>query len=675
MFRPFLASCLLLLFASLAMGDDWRVLPDPLDGGPPQQMLSRYLQAQTKLAFERRREAYEKLKTPADVAAYQASIRKLLLEQFGELPDRTPLNAQVVGELQGEGYRAEKIIFESQPKHHVTAVIFLPSTKASHPAVLVPAGHSRDGKASNQRVCILLARNGIAAMCYDPIGQGERYQLLDAQGEPRFKSTEEHTLVGATSMLVGRGTATYRIWDGIRGLDYLSSRPDIDATQIGVTGCSGGGTMTSYLMALDDRVACAAPSCYLTSFERLLATIGPQDAEQNIHAQIALGIDHADYLILRAPKPTIILASTRDFFDIQGTWDSYRQAKRIYTRLGFPERLQLIETDETHGYPKLQREAMAHWMSRWLLNKDERISEPVFETPRGADVLCTPRGQVMLLDGERSVADLNVAYDQALAKQRQEIWRGADKSAALDKVRQVTGIRALGEIPKPAVRDAGVIERDGYNIQKLVFEPEPGIVLPALLYNPAKLTGSKYLYLDGRGKQPATEAGGPLEKLALEGNVVLAVDLRGTGETGVASEGLWGGHWGDIFTSYLLGKSMLGMRAEDVLVAARYLAEGEPQSDQADVHVIALGSAGLPALHAVALEPALFQRLELTGALASWSAYLAHPDTRGQMVNSVHGALRVYDLPDLVASFPGKVVVRDALLASATDHQEAAQDK
>jgi hypothetical protein len=111
-------------------------------------------------------------------------------------------------------------------------------------------------------------------------------------------------------------------------------------------------SFSSYLMALDDRVACAAPSCYLTSFRRLIDTMGPQDAEQNIHGQLAFGMDHADYLMMRAPKPTLILASTQDFFDITGTWDTFRQAKRFYTRLGFAERVELVETDASHGYPQ-----------------------------------------------------------------------------------------------------------------------------------------------------------------------------------------------------------------------------------------------------------------------------------------------------------------------------------
>src|SRR5262249_12510823 len=217
----------------------------------------------------------------------------------------------------------------------------------------------------------------------------------DRTGKPLLRSTNEHTTVSVGSIPLGRSTATFRIWDGMRAIDYVAGRKDIDAKKIGVSGCSGGGTMTSYLMALDERVACAAPSCYITSFRRLLETLGPQDAEQNIHGQLAFGMDHADYLMMRAPKPTLILAATKAFFDIQGTGDSFRQAKRLYTRLGFAERMDLVETDTTHGYPKAQREAMVRWMRRWLVNKDEAVTEPEITTRPEADYRCTEHAQVM----------------------------------------------------------------------------------------------------------------------------------------------------------------------------------------------------------------------------------------------------------------------------------------
>ena len=657
MIRLLYALLIVTAAGNLFAADDLNVLPDQLEGGPPKQMLRRYLKKQTEAAFARRQATYEQIKTPEDVAAYQSKIKSQLLEQLGELPERTPLNPQVVGDLKGEGYRAEKIIFESQPKHYVTAVIFLPLTKGPFPAVAVPAGHSQDGKVSNQRVCILLAMNGIAAMCYDPIGQGERIQIIDQKGKALFKMTEEHTLLGSTSMLLGRGTASYRIWDGLRALDYLASRSDIDAKRLGVTGCSGGGTLSSYLMALDERVLCAAPSCYLTSFPRLLATIGPQDAEQNIHGQIALGIDHAEYLILRSPRPTLILASTHDFFDIQGTWDTYRQAKRIYTRLGHPERVNLIETDAKHGYPLLQREAMAHWMNRWLLDKDQPISEAQFATPTEAAARCTPDGQVMLMPGARSVTDLNAELDERLKWQRQKIWRKENLPEAIATVRKIAGIRPLKDLPQPAVRKGEVLQRDGYTIEKLVLEPEPELAIPALLLKPAKVTGKKYLYVSGAGKQTAV-AEERIEKLVRGGNLVLAIDVRGCGETGASPDGMWGGDWNDIFVSYLLGKSMLGMRAEDILVAARHLSEIEA-GDESAVHLIGIGIAGPPALHAAAVECDLFAGLELRGSLSSWSDYVRHPERRGQLVNSVHGALRAYDLTDLVSSLPYSVTNAD----------------
>jgi dienelactone hydrolase len=188
-----------------------------------------------------------------------------------------------VGARQYSGYRIERIIFDSRPGHEVTALLYLPEGKPPFPGVLVPCGHSANGKAaeSYQRVCILLAKNGLAAFCYDPIGQGERIQMLDSAGKPAIRegSTTEHTLAGIGALLVGRQAASYRTWDGIRALDYLAGRPEIDPARLGCTGNSGGGTMTAYLMALDDRIAVAAPSCFITSLERLFATIGPQDAE------------------------------------------------------------------------------------------------------------------------------------------------------------------------------------------------------------------------------------------------------------------------------------------------------------------------------------------------------------------------------------------------------------
>ena len=200
---------------------------------------------------------------------------------------------------------------------------------------------------------------------------------MNAQGKPALdaNTTTEHTLAGIGA-LVGRSAAGYRVWDGIRALDYLASRPEVDATRLGCTGNSGGGTETAYLMALDDRIAAAAPSCYITTLERLFATIGPQDAEQNITGQVAFGMEHADYLTMRAPKPTLMAVGTLDFFDIDGAWTTFREVKNLYGLLGHAERVDIFESNEPHGFTKVRREACMRWMRRWLLKKDERRPNP-----------------------------------------------------------------------------------------------------------------------------------------------------------------------------------------------------------------------------------------------------------------------------------------------------------
>lgn len=622
--------------------DDLRVLPVETDAGPTSAMLSRHVRRLADEAFERRRKEYESVKTAEDAVARQSRLRKHFLEHLGGLPERTPLDARTVGTIDGDGYRVEKVMYESQPAHHVTAVLFLPKSPPPYPGVVIPCGHSSTGKAAQQRMCILLAKNGIAALSYDPIGQGERSQILDDDGKQKYRATSEHNVIGQSSVPLGRNTATFRIWDGMRSIDYLAGRSEVDEDRIGVTGCSGGGTLTSYLMALDERVACAAPSCYITSFQRLLDTIGPQDAEQNIHGQLAFGMDHADYLMMRAPRPTLVLASTHDFFDIDGTWDSFRQAKRFYTRLGYAERVSLVETDAKHGYPKLQREAMVRWMRRFLLGIDEPVTEPDFETHSTGELQCTPDGQVMLMDGERSVLDLNVDFSNRLSGQRRTKWKVGSERQTLDEVRRLAGIRKLEDLPLCKVVEHGFVQREGYRIGKCSIQPEPGIHLPMLLFAPPQPSGRRVLYLHGDGKGADAEPGGRIEQLVRRGDQVLAVDLRGMGETKTTGR--------DVMISYLLGQSLVGIRAQDVLTASLTF-RNRKLSDPSDrIHIIAEGRAIPPAVHAAALEPELFASLEMKGDVPSWADVVRLPTT-GRMSETVHGALTVYDLPDLVRSF------------------------
>jgi len=632
------------------------VLPGRTGGVAPAKMMREYLMGKVREALGRRKAAVEAIKTPEDYEAYQRRMRDFFIEQLGGLPERTPLRARTTGVLQRDGYRIEKVIYESQPGLLVTALLYLPDGKPPYPGVLVPCGHSATGKQADtyQLACILLVRNGMAALCYDPIDQGERIQLLTAGGKPIFQGVAAHGQIGKGSMLLGRNTATFHIWDGIRGLDYLASREEIDPDRLGCTGNSGGGTLTSYLMALDPRIKCAAPACYLTSMARLLETAGPQDAEQNIHGQIGFGMDHADFLHMRAPQPTLMCTATRDFFDVGGAWDTFREAKRLYGRLGFPERVDLVEADEKHGFSVRLREGAVRWMRRWLLGRDDAIVEPDLTSLLLApeEAWCTPTGQVVRLDGTRTTYELNIEYESELARRREAIWAGADHAEALDAVRRVSGIRRLADLPEPEVETAGRLERDGYHVEKLVLQPEPRIWLPGLLLVPERSRAEAYLFVDDRGKARTARPGGEAEKLAKAGHLVLVLDVRSTGETMPRGKGYHAGAIRDTAAiAYLLGTSYLKMQAEDVLTAARFLSAYQSPEGPRLVRVVAHGLVGPAALHAAALGPPWIEHLTLEESLDSWAGLVRDPMNKEvEYVELVHGALGVYDLPNLRAA-------------------------
>jgi cephalosporin-C deacetylase-like acetyl esterase len=668
--RAFLIAGLLLTPGVARAADDLTVLPRD-DRSPPRTMLRAYLLAQAAKHFDARRAAVARLDTPAQVQARNRALRARFVEALGGWPARTPLRARVVGKLASQGFTLEKVVYESRPGHHVTANFYLPQGKGPFPAVLMPVGHSATGKAadSTQRGAILLAQHGIAALAYDPIGQGERRQLLGPAGKPAVaSSTSEHTLVGVGALLVGWNTATYRIWDGMRGLDYLASRSEVDARRLGCTGCSGGGTLTSYLMALDDRVVAAAPSCYITTLERLFATIGPQDAEQNITGQVAFGLEHADYLTLRAPRATLVLASTRDFFDIHGTWTSFREAKRVYTLLGYPERVDIVEASAGHGYPRAHRVAMLRWMRRWLAGKDDAVDEGDLAVRKETELRCTRTGQVLEdLEG--------VSAFQLTARRAKELTsERARRQAGADGLRKAVAARIGVTLPVRAatMREAGVVTRNEYQVRKVVFDTEPGIAVPGLLFEPARAVKAPLLlYVHGEGKAVDAGPGGAIERRVRAGQRVLAVDLRGLGETAPAETPKQPGYFGvdvrEAFLALHLDRPLLGQRVQDLLaVLGKVAGAGE-------VEAVGIGKGGPVVLHAAALEGRI-ARVRLERLLTSWTAVAETPLGRDQLTQVVPGALALYDLPELAATLAprpltihaavgplGRVVSREAL--------------
>lgn len=399
------------------------------------------------LAAERK---WDTLKTPDEVKAYQRDLRQRFIRAIGGFPERTPLKPVTTGRVQMEGYSIEKVRFESRPNFHVTAHLFLPDatvSKPPYPAILVPCGHSNEGKLAKfyQRAGVQGVKAGFAVLVYDPIDQGEREQLPGK----KLKSVSGHVNVGYRAYLLGWNTAQFRIWDGMRAIDYLQSRPDIDGTRIGVMGNSGGGTLSSYLLALDERIKAACPSCYITSIRRLAEDWGPQDCEQVIDGQLALGINHLSLLLMGWPRPVACTFADEDAFPFDGALSTFSQQKLFYNRFGTSGKADYTSCPGPHGWYDCTRGASVEWMKRWLNdNRSAKYSDKAAMLALNdgfdyAKVDCAltgkkegfvvPDGEVMKLPGARTAYDI-------LKDELARVSAGRHPPTR-ELVRRVTGIR------------------------------------------------------------------------------------------------------------------------------------------------------------------------------------------------------------------------------------------
>ena len=287
---------------------------------------------------------------------------------IGGLPEYSgPLNPRVTGRIESEFHTIEKVIFESLPGFYVTGNLYRPNTAGRYPAVLVPSGHTQEGKPEPQILAANLARKGFVAFTYDPIGQGEREQtFLPQLGRPLSGGGgNEHLELGARSILIGQSVARYFIFDAKRAVDYLVTRPDVDADRLGVAGCSGGGAITTYVGVFDPRIKAAAPGCFINSF-RTLFTGPTADSEMSLPSFLASGLDLADLFEVAAPLPWLLLATTEDYFTPQGARPVYEEARRWYSLYGAGDRIRFFVGQGPHGMPKESREETYRWMIRWL---------------------------------------------------------------------------------------------------------------------------------------------------------------------------------------------------------------------------------------------------------------------------------------------------------------------
>jgi cephalosporin-C deacetylase-like acetyl esterase len=632
-----------------------------------------YLTAEMNQARSRRLAELASIHSTAQVQERITMVRSKLWDLLGGMPDKTPLNPRVTGTIDRGPYRIENIIFESFPKVYVTANLYIPAAgKPPYPAILAPVGHSDNGKAYHyyQHLYQNLARQGYVVLSYDPFGQGERLQYIDPKtGKSLYGPTGEHSQAGRPMVLMGESFALYCAWDGIRGLDYLVSRPEVDATRLGCTGQSGGGTMTMYLAALEPRLRAAAVSDGNTEnvagpfFDPPGAT---DDAEQNIVGSLPLGIDRGDLLLAFAPKPLLICYTTHDegvtYSPVyeEATQEIYRDLQRVYRLMGAENRVELFASHLPHGLNYFNRIPIYAWFDRWFQNKTSETGEAKLDQIPEERLNATSTGQVSTSIGGRSVVQLNT--DRArIVIEKSPFHNAAMNSASVGAqvMKDLTGLLALPQHRSPLQsRIRSTNPRKNVVIEEFQFESEPGMRVPGWFLRPSSKSGrgSTVLYLTDDGGDGVVAEPGSMDRILAAGHAVCAITLRGTGLT--TPRFPHGGpeyydgsvHLDERFawTCLVMGRPVIGQRVWDTLRAVDYLVS-RPDVDAAQVRIVGVGSSGLAAMMAALLDHRVRSVL-VDRTLASYMSILESESYSTNLAYFVPGILRSFDLPQIAAA-------------------------
>ncbi len=655
-----------------------------------------------------RRAAIAHINTKQAAIERQQQVRAKVLQLIGGLPERTPLNAKVLGTTQLTGFRIEKLLFESQPGFLVTGLLYVPDGAASkHAGIVMAPGHGPAGKASDARTAAAFARNGFVVLSYDPIGQGERLQYPDPTNPGQslaVRPTGEHGEAGLQPVLIGDAPARYWAWDGIRAVDYLSQRPEVDASRIGAFGCSGGGTITALTAALDKRIAATAVACYNTSFDALLSSIGPQDSEQSTPGFIASGLDLPDWIELVAPRPYAAVATYSDMFPFKGAVTTVQEARHFYSlfeartagagsgsssdlpiptmpalnadtanKVDLNAPLQFITGPGGHGaLAPIIGDVIAFFMRNLQPGADtSQIKLPPAAKPGtpseipAAALQVTLTGQVSSsYPTAETVYSLNKRRAQQLLSAKHTTLHG---EALAKAVRRRTGAIAQsgsthfepsllqaksGEIALP---DEGAASMRG----RIAVPDSAGKHHAVLLLVPNGIDGKSEISQRNRQR---------FEELQRQGNIVLAITPRpsypGTDDMKAP---ILGPYYLLSLRAELVGRTLLGLRTDDVIRAVDYLsARGD-----VDVHNITAEGWGHMATvleHAALLDSRL-QQVTARGGLLSYTSLVQLPLPVGAPEDIVPGVLQDYDLPQVREALGKRLSVQD-LQSGGTQNAE-----
>ncbi|HPC96162.1 MAG TPA: prolyl oligopeptidase family serine peptidase [Sedimentisphaerales bacterium] len=637
---------------------------EPLNRFP--HMVQEYFVAQVRQIeqqSERRRTA---LSTRQEAETFVQDVQERIDRCFGPWPEKTPLNPRITAVVERDAYTVENVIFESRPDFLVTANLYIPKGRAFPlPGVVGTCGHSATGKAIREYQAFAqgLARQGYVVLLYDPLGQGERLQYPDTNLRSQIGvGVREHLHAGNQQFLVGEFLGSWRAWDGIRALDYLLTRKEVDPRRVGVTGNSGGGTMTTWLCGVERRWTMAAPACFVTTFRRNLENELPADTEQCPPRALAYGLDHEDFLAAMAPKPVIILAKEKDFFDVRGAESAYHSLRRLYRLFDAEENIGLFVGPSGHGYSQENREAMYRWFNA-VTHISDATSEPNLTIEKDEALWCTPRGQVCELHS-RPIYEFTKDKSEALAKQRPSTF---SLSALQQRIRDVLHLPTSDPASAPEYRILRNWRSRGYPKPRwtvYLVETEPGIHAVVyrlgneqLLSRPRATTKRAILYV-AHLSSDAELRDEPLvaELIAADPNTdFYTVDVRGIGESrpDTCDENSYFDPYGsDYFYaihSIMLDRPYIGQRTHDVLRVLDWLG----QAGHDEVHMVGKGWGAIPATFAAVLSDRVTQ-VTLKNALTSYSDIAESKTYAWPLSTFVPNVLASFDLPDCYRALASK---------------------
>lgn len=614
----------------------------------PEDSLLSWMNAIAQQDLRQRAQTIAEIRSVARAEDRKQYVRKQLLGDLGGLPEYDgPLNAKVTGQIRTASYTIEKVMYESLPGFYITANLYRPNSPGRYPAVLLQAGHTQEGKPENQRMAANLAMKGFVVLCFDPIGQGERVQTYSRELDAPLAgwSVPEHIEMGAQSELIDQGLARYFIWDAMRSLDYLATRPDVDAARMGAAGCSGGGALTAFLGALDKRVKAVVPACYPSSFQSLFSTSGPH-AEMVFPNLLASRLDTADFVELSAPTPWLLQSTEHDQFHFshEGVGLVYEEAQKWYDLYQAREKIAFMVAPGPHGMPLASREAMYQWMIRWLKNGDGDFHEQAVKMFSNDELRVTPTGHVEDEPGSRKLCQILL----------DELRTHRDKRTIPELRGKLQALEIMTEGRSPKIETLSEANVDGTRQERLRFESEPGIWLDAILYLPPS-PGRKpaALIADENGSSEGMPTATIARHMAALGRVVLQMAPRTSRMNN--AEGSFTGDWVSNMQANLIGRNLPAMRAHDILRGVDLLS-ARSDVDPASIRGAARGVSGVWLLLAAAADPRLCG-IWLDRTPYSLGAALENSITADLWDAVVPGFARHWDLDDLVAAMGARQVL------------------